>query len=95
MDGLLCKNYAEKVTSVDLSLLHHPVFHPEKLDKVRGMFDYLAEYRNSCLKKKLLQGPDPTNLLVGVLKWFGQEPVAFMLDIEAMLYQVLSSAKRL
>ena len=37
---------------------------------------------------QLLQGPDLTNLLVGVLTRFRQEPVAFMSDVEVMFHQV-------
>ena len=94
MDDLLRKNYAEKVTSANLSLKdawylpHHPVFHPQKPDKVRVVFDCSAKYRGTSLNDQLLQGPDLTNSLVGVLTRFRQEPVAFMSDIEAMFYQV-------
>ena len=41
-----------------------------------------------CLNDELLQGPDLTNLLVGVLILFPKEQVAFMGDIEAMFHQV-------
>ena len=73
MDNLLSKNYAEKVTSADLSpkdtwyLPHHPVFHPQKPDKVRVVFDCSAKHRGTSLNDQLLQGPDLTNSLVGVL----------------------------
>jgi len=40
------------------------------------------------LNSKLLQGPDLTNSLVGVLLRFRQENVAIMADIEAMFHQV-------
>ena len=94
MDDLLHKNYAERITGADLSLKeawylpHHPVFHPQKPDKVRVVFDCSAKYRGTSLNDQLLQGPDLTNTLVGVLTRFRQEPVAFMSDIEAMFYQV-------
>ena len=52
------------------------------------MFDCSAKYRGTSLNDQLLQGPDLTNLLVGVLTRFRQEPVAFMSHIEAMFYQV-------
>jgi len=94
MDDLLHKNYAEKITGADLSLKdtlylpHHAVFHPQKPDKVRVVFDCSAKYRGTSLNDQLLQGPDLTNTLVGVLTRFRQEPVAFMSDIETMFYQV-------
>ena len=51
------------------------------------MFDCSAKYGKS-LDDELLQGPDLTNSLVGVLTRFHQEPVAFMSDVEAMFHQV-------
>ncbi|KAL9951191.1 hypothetical protein ACROYT_G043811 [Oculina patagonica] len=94
MDDLLRKNYAEKVTSADLSLKdtwylpHHPFFHSQKPEKVRVVFDCSARYRGTSLNNQLLQGPDLTNTLVGVLTRFREDPVALMSDIEAMFYQV-------
>ena len=52
------------------------------------VFDCAAKYRGSSLKDQLLQGPDLTNTLVGVLTRFREEPVAFMADVEAMFCQV-------
>ncbi|XP_078381445.1 uncharacterized protein LOC144664208 [Oculina patagonica] len=94
MDDLLRKNYAEKVTSADLSLKdtwylpHYPVFHPQKPEKVRVVFDCSARYRGTSLNDQLLQGPDLTKTLVCVLTRFREDPVALMSDIEAMFYQV-------
>ncbi|KAK3710896.1 hypothetical protein QZH41_016322 [Actinostola sp. cb2023] len=95
MDNLLSKNHARKLSSKDLAqtaeawyLPHHPVFHPQKPGKVRVVFDCSAKYRGSSLNDQLLQGPDLTNTLIGVLTRFRQEQVAFMSDIEAMFYQV-------
>ena len=63
------------------------MFHPAKPGKVHILFDCSAKYRGSSLNKKLLQGPDLTNSLVGVLTRFRQEAVAFMADVEAMFHQ--------
>ena len=52
------------------------------------MFDCSAKYRNASLNAQLLQGPDLTNSLVGVLSRFREEPVAMIADIEARFYQV-------
>lgn len=38
--------------------------------------------------EQLLQGPDLTISLVGVVIWFRQEPAAIMVDMEAMFHQV-------
>lgn len=62
--------------------------HPLKPGKVRVSFDCGAKYRGSPLNQQFLQGPDFTNLLVGVLIRFCQEPVAVAANIEAMFHQV-------
>ena len=67
---------------------HHGVYHPSK-GKIRVVFDCSAECNGTSLNKQLLQGPDLTNQLIGVLIRFRQERVAFMGDIEAMFYQVM------
>lgn len=67
---------------------HHGVYHPKKPEKVRIVFDCSAQYKNSSLNKSLLQGPDLTNSLIGVLLRFRQEEVAFMADVESMFHQV-------
>ena len=55
---------------------------PKKPGKIRVVFDCSAEYKGETLNKHLLQGPDLTNKLVGVLSRFRQETVAFMADIQ-------------
>lgn len=63
------------------------VYHPKKR-KLQVVFDCMASYQDTSLNKELLQGPDLTNTLVGVLLRFHEEPVALMADIESMFYQV-------
>ena len=65
-------------------LPHHPVVHPQKPDKVRVVFDCAA----TSVNEQLLQGPDLTNNLVGVLLRFRQERIGLMSDIEKMFHQV-------
>ena len=67
---------------------HHGVYHPKKPTKIRVVFDCSAEFQNESLSKHLLQGPDLTNNLVGVLCRFGKEPVALMCDIEGMFTEL-------
>ena len=69
-------------------LPHHAVFHPQKPQKPRIVFDCAAQYEGMSLNKRLLQGPDMTNKLIGVLTRFQEESTAFMADIEAMFCQV-------
>ncbi|XP_028404802.1 uncharacterized protein LOC114527367 [Dendronephthya gigantea] len=69
-------------------LPHHPVFHPQKPGKVRVVFDCAAKYKNTSLNDQLLQGPDFTNKLIGVLIRFRLERIALTSDVEAMFHQV-------
>ena len=66
---------------------HHGVYHPKK-HKLRVVFDCGATYQGLSLNSQLLQGPDLTNSLTGVLTRFRQGTVAFIADVEAMFHQV-------
>ncbi len=95
MNDLISKNYAEKVPEQDLSnnegntwyIPHHGVYHPRKPTKMRVVFDCSAMYKNESLNSHLLQGPDLTNHLLGVLCRFRQNPIAFTCDVESMFHQ--------
>ena len=67
-------------------VVHHGVYHPEKPSKIRVVFD-CARYAGTSLNQNLLQGPDLTNSLVGVIFRFRQEAVAFPYDVESMFHQ--------
>jgi len=69
-------------------LLHHPVVHPQKPDKVRVVFDCAARFQNTSLSDQLLQLPELTNSLVGVLLRLRQERIGISADIEKMFHQV-------
>ena len=94
MSKIIDNGYAEKVESVKNMtnhvwyIPHHGVYHPKKPGKICVIFDCAAQYKGESLNKHLLQGPDLTNSLVGVLQRFRQEPVAFTCDIEGMFRQV-------
>ena len=104
MKKLIKNGYAERVPEMSESehasygqvqekvnvwyIPHHGVYHPKKPNKIHVVFDCAAEYKSESLNKHLLQGPDLTNNLTGVLCRFRQEPIAFMCDIEAMFHQV-------
>ncbi|XP_069128774.1 uncharacterized protein [Argopecten irradians] len=66
---------------------HHGVYHKQK-NKIRVVFDCSAQYQGISLNNNLLQGPDLTNNLLGVLLRFREEQVAVVGDIEAMFHQV-------
>ena len=96
MKNIIEKGYAKKVAlshlkteeGKDWYLPYHGIYHQKKLDRIQVVFDCSCQYEGRSLSKELLQGPDMTNSLVGVLSRFRQEPIAFMADIEAMFYQV-------
>lgn len=75
-------------------LPHHSVFHPQKPRKTRIVFDCAAQFDGVSLNKRLLQGPDMTNKLIGVLTRFREDATAFMADIESMFCQVRVSPEQ-
>ncbi|KAJ8404510.1 hypothetical protein AAFF_G00337770 [Aldrovandia affinis] len=95
MDNVIEKGYAVRVPDDQLNhadarvsyIPHHGVYHPKKR-KIRVVFDCAASFQDQSLNSRLLQGPNMTNTLVGVLLRFREEPVAMMADIESMFYQV-------
>ena len=96
MEKVVKSGYAECVPENELDqddgcvwyLPHHGIYHPKKLQKIRVVFDCSAEYKGESLNRHLLQGPDLTNNLAGVLVRFRQERTAIMCDIESMFHQV-------
>ena len=66
---------------------HHGIYHPNKPDKIRVVFDCSAKCQGESLNAHLLQGPDLTNSLTGVLIRFREKRVAFMCDVENMFHQ--------
>ncbi|KAK0139489.1 hypothetical protein N1851_023681 [Merluccius polli] len=95
LDGMISKGYAEQVPAQQLErasgkiwyLPHHGVYHPRK-KALRVVFDCGAAFKGTSLNKQLLQGPNLTSTLLGVLIRFRQEPVAIMGDIQSMFHQV-------
>ena len=95
MDNLLQNGYAKKLSPDELPskegkvwyLPHHGIYHPTK-KKIRIVFDCSAKFNGFSLNEELMQGPDLTSSLLGVLNRFRQEYVAFVGDIEAMFHQV-------
>lgn len=100
VNDMLAQGYAEMVPNEQLEqddgkvwhIPHHGVYHPTK-GKLRVMFDCGATYKGTSLNCQLLQGPDLTNSLIGVLIRFRKDPVAVMADIRAMFHQVNVSEK--
>lgn len=100
MTDLINNDYAERVSEDDARcgennvcyIPHHGVYHPRK-GKLQVVFDCGAKYKGSSLNDQLLQGPNLTGSLIGVLPRFRQEPVTFMSDIKCMFYQVRVTEK--
>ena len=96
MEDYITKGYARKLSDEEASksgartwyLPHFAVTSSNKPNKVRIVFDAAAEHGETSLNKNLLQGPDYTNSLVGVLLRSREENVALVGDIESMFYQV-------
>ena len=83
----LTKEEAETVSKTTWFLPHHPVSNPNKPGKVRVVFDAAARFSGTSLNEQLMQGPNLTNDLSGVLIRFREEEIAFSADIEGMFYQ--------
>ena len=97
MQDLLSRGYAEEVPAEEASpsvvwyLPHHAVLNPNKPGKLRVVFDCSAKHCGKSLNDVVLQGPDLTSKLIGVLLSFRQEQIALMADVEAMFHQVRTS----
>lgn len=95
MSNIIEKGYAVKVPNKDLSrddgkvwyLPHHGVYHPKK-HKLRMVFDCGESYQGTTLNDQLLQGPNLTSTLLGVITRLREEEVALMVDVEAMFHRV-------
>lgn len=93
MTNIIQKGYAKVASDAPTInktwyIPHHGIYNPRKPDKIRVVFDCSMKYKDYCINHEVLQGPDLTNQLIGVLLRFREEPVAVMGDIEAMYYQV-------
>ena len=80
MEEIISKRYARKTTREAAPgkiwyLPQHGVYHPNKPQKIRVVFDLSADYKVICISRELLSGPDLTNQIAGVLLQFGEEQV--------------------
>ena len=94
MSDMLEKGYAEEAhedargTDGNMWYIpHHSVRHAQKPDKVRVVFDCASKFHGVSLNSMLLQSPYLTSNLADVLMRFREAPVAFIADIEPMIYQ--------
>lgn len=95
MNLMLTNKFAERVPSEQLKtlpgkawyLFHFGIYHKQK-KTIRIVFDASLKYKGVSLNDTLLQGPDLTSGLLGVLLRFRQEPIGIMADIRKMFYMV-------
>jgi len=92
LEGYIGKRHARRAESIDSNvhffLPHHGVFHPQKPNKLRAVFDCAAKFHSRSLNDELLSGPDLMNNLVGVLFRFRVGKFAFACDIESLFHQI-------
>ena len=97
MEKVLNSGAAEKApTDIPGECWYLPLFgvyHPRKLDQIRGVFDSSAVYEGVSLNSLLMSGPDLINNLVGILMRFRKNSIAVTGDIEQMFYQFRVSDK--
>ncbi|XP_068240008.1 uncharacterized protein [Palaemon carinicauda] len=95
MEKYTDKGYAERVPVSQLDredgrvwlMPHHSVRHPVK-QKDRVVFDLKARHLGTSLNEHLMQGPDLTNSLTGVLLRFREGQHAITADVQEMFHQV-------
>ena len=78
-----------------LYLPHRNEVNQKTPEKTRVVFDCTAKFHSISMNEHVLQGPDHTNSIVGVLLRFRQENVAITVDAEAMFHQVQVDKKDL
>ncbi|XP_076043736.1 uncharacterized protein LOC143026841 [Oratosquilla oratoria] len=94
MINLLDKGYAEEVPTCDVKnqqawyIPHFRVRHPTKSNRVRVVFDCAARVNNLPFNDLLRQGPEISNLFLGVFLRFRLGLHAYIADIKTMYYQV-------
>ena len=85
LENVIQEGFAEKVPSEDLCradgrvwyIPHHGEYHSKKPEKIRVVFDFSAQFQGMSLTSELLQGPDLTNNLVGILLRFPTITIGF------------------
>ncbi|XP_071085629.1 uncharacterized protein [Haliotis cracherodii] len=96
IDDMVYKGYAEKVPDDEVCiddgsvwyLPHHVVTSDKKPGKFRIVFDCSAKFGGISLNESVHQGPDLTNILMGVLLRFREKRIAIAGDIESMYHRV-------
>ena len=95
MQDMLDKGYAEAVPYDELRrddgkvwyVAHHGVYSQTK-EKLRVVFDCSGEFQGHSLNSQLMQGPDVSNNLSGILTRFRKERIGVTCDVQGMFNQV-------
>ena len=72
-------------------LPHHAVWHPRKPEEPRVVFDCACKSEGVLLNSHLLQGPENTSSLIGIILRFRVNGIAVAADIKRMFHQVFVS----
>ncbi|KAI3361663.1 hypothetical protein L3Q82_002029 [Scortum barcoo] len=91
MQKMIDNDQAEPAPPLDKNKEHwylpsFGVYHPQKPDQIRVVFDSSAECDGTSLNDVLLSGPDLNNSLLGVLLHFQKELIALTADVQQMFY---------
>ena len=89
IESYLSNGYAQQVSlDAGISMKAWYLPHHAVQEKFRVVFDCGASYKGTSLNSQLLQGPDQTSSLTGVLLRFRRGEVAVTADVKAMFHQV-------
>ena len=69
-------------------IVHHPVVHPHKPDKVRRVFNFSSNFNGQSLNDRIYNGPDLLNPLTGVLTRFRTGNICLAADVSDMFLQM-------
>ena len=72
-------------------LPHHAVWHPRKPSEPRVVFDCASKSASVSLNDQLLQGPENTSSLIGVIVRFRVNSIAVAADVKRMFHHVFVS----
>ena len=76
-----------QTTNAGIFSLYLGVYHPNKLTKIRGVFDSSESFEGVSLNSVMMSGPDLTNNLLGILLRSRRDLFAVTADEEQMFYQ--------
>ena len=96
MAEMIENGYAEKIPKDELNgkegkiwyVAHHGVY-SQKKENIRVVFDCSGKFKDQCLNNQLMQGPDVSNNMAGILIRFRKGAVALTCDIQGMFNQVM------